>query len=158
MWDLPGPGVELVSLALMGIFLTTWPPGRSRTNWFQRCIGGMGRECYLEIFNRGCFGSTWNPGFYANKIVTSWGQSSWWLWWVSTVTCALEVSRRWKCRVLRAFLRKYLMLNACCKVLTSPGRDLCNVRVFHLGMRNYLPEVCCQRELWLYRGILSFLW
>ena len=27
MWDLPRPGIELVSLALQGGFLTTGPPG-----------------------------------------------------------------------------------------------------------------------------------
>ena len=29
MWDLPGPGIKLVSLALAGGFLTTGPPGKS---------------------------------------------------------------------------------------------------------------------------------
>ena len=29
MWDLPGPGLEPVSLALAGGFLTTAPPGKS---------------------------------------------------------------------------------------------------------------------------------
>ena len=29
MWDLPGPGIELVSPALAGGFLTTAPPGKS---------------------------------------------------------------------------------------------------------------------------------
>ena len=29
MWDLPGPGIEPVSLALAGRFLTTAPPGKS---------------------------------------------------------------------------------------------------------------------------------
>ena len=29
MWDLPGPGIEHVSLALAGGFLTTGPPGTS---------------------------------------------------------------------------------------------------------------------------------
>ena len=28
LWDLPGPGVELVSPAFQGAFLTTWPPGK----------------------------------------------------------------------------------------------------------------------------------
>ena len=28
MWDLPGPGIELVSLPLQGEFLTTGPPGK----------------------------------------------------------------------------------------------------------------------------------
>ena len=30
MWDLPGPGLEPMSLALAGGFLTTAPPGKSR--------------------------------------------------------------------------------------------------------------------------------
>ena len=29
MWDLPGPGIEPVSRALAGGFLTTGPPGKS---------------------------------------------------------------------------------------------------------------------------------
>ena len=29
MWDLPGPGIEPVSPALAGGFLTTAPPGKS---------------------------------------------------------------------------------------------------------------------------------
>jgi len=29
MWDLPGPGIELMSLALAGRFLTTGPPEKS---------------------------------------------------------------------------------------------------------------------------------
>ena len=28
MWDLPGPGIKLVFLALKGGFLTTGPPGK----------------------------------------------------------------------------------------------------------------------------------
>ena len=31
MWDLPGPGLEPVSPALAGGFLTTVPPGKSKT-------------------------------------------------------------------------------------------------------------------------------
>ena len=30
MWDLPGPGIEPVSPALAGRFLTTAPPGKPR--------------------------------------------------------------------------------------------------------------------------------
>ena len=31
MWDLPGPGIEPISPALAGGFLTTRPPGKPRT-------------------------------------------------------------------------------------------------------------------------------
>ena len=34
MWDLPRPGIELVSPALAGGFLTTEPPGKSHTSEF----------------------------------------------------------------------------------------------------------------------------
>ena len=34
MWDLPGPGLEPVSPALAGGFLTTAPPGKSGTKFF----------------------------------------------------------------------------------------------------------------------------
>ena len=46
MWDPPGPGLEPVSLALAGRFLTTAPPGKS--------LGLVILEClvlgYLFIF------------------------------------------------------------------------------------------------------------
>ena len=35
MWDLPGPGIEPVSPALAGGFLTTEPPGKSRHEFFK---------------------------------------------------------------------------------------------------------------------------
>ena len=34
MWDLPGPGIEPVSPALAGGFLTTVPPGNSQAHYF----------------------------------------------------------------------------------------------------------------------------
>ena len=42
MWDLPGPGIEPVSPALAGRFLTTAPPGKSQEllMWFSQ--GEMG--------------------------------------------------------------------------------------------------------------------
>ena len=38
MWDLPRPGVELVSSALAGGFLTTAPPGTSQVFPFLKGI------------------------------------------------------------------------------------------------------------------------
>ena len=35
MWDLPGPGIEPVSPALAGGFLTTVPPGKSCASVFK---------------------------------------------------------------------------------------------------------------------------
>ena len=37
MWDLPGPGLEPVSPALAGRFITTAPPGKSLVPYFSRC-------------------------------------------------------------------------------------------------------------------------
>ena len=52
MWNLPGPGIEPVSPALAGRFLTTGPPGKScpwllmavilKTIWKDGCWGRMG--------------------------------------------------------------------------------------------------------------------
>ena len=36
MWDIPGPGLEPMSLALAGGFLTTVPPGKPQSNAFNR--------------------------------------------------------------------------------------------------------------------------
>ena len=38
MWDLPGPGIEPVSPALAGGFLTTVPPGKPRTSHYYGLI------------------------------------------------------------------------------------------------------------------------
>ena len=35
MWDLPGPGIEPMSPALAGGFLTTAPPGKSISFYFE---------------------------------------------------------------------------------------------------------------------------
>ena len=43
MWDLPGPGLEPVSLALAGGFLTTVPPGKTYKAYFEDYI-------WLEFF------------------------------------------------------------------------------------------------------------
>ena len=38
IWDLPGPGLEPVSPALGGRFLTTAPPGKSREENFKKTV------------------------------------------------------------------------------------------------------------------------
>ena len=47
MWDLPGPGLEPVSPALAGGFLTTVPPGKSQNQHFNFC-------CFIP-FQKGAF-------------------------------------------------------------------------------------------------------
>ena len=39
MWDLPGPGIELVSPALAGGFLTTAPSGKSLYSVYDTIFG-----------------------------------------------------------------------------------------------------------------------
>ena len=39
MWDLPGPGLEPVSPALAGGFLTTAPPGKSPRLFLNQLVG-----------------------------------------------------------------------------------------------------------------------
>ena len=39
MWDLPGSGIEPVSPALAGGFLTTGPPGKLAFLFFQLVLG-----------------------------------------------------------------------------------------------------------------------
>ena len=41
MWDLPGPGLEPVSPALAGGFLTTVPPGKSLTIFLEQMLFGF---------------------------------------------------------------------------------------------------------------------
>ena len=55
MWDLPGPGLEPMSPALAGGFLTTVPPGKFR-------------KYALNIWCKLC---VWHPWDYAMKLVTS---------------------------------------------------------------------------------------
>ena len=46
MWDLPRPGLETVSPALAGRFLTTAPPGKSQSNIF------LERASLLKLCNK----------------------------------------------------------------------------------------------------------
>ena len=50
MWDLPGPGLEPMSPALAGGFLTTVPPGKSKSGTFLS-ISALSRaaECVNQI-------------------------------------------------------------------------------------------------------------
>ena len=41
MWDLPGPGVELMSLGLAGSFFTTEPPGKPLLLGFADAVGAF---------------------------------------------------------------------------------------------------------------------
>ena len=47
-WDLPGPGLEPVSPALAGGFLTTAPPGKSPHSGISYNIS----KWFLDIFNK----------------------------------------------------------------------------------------------------------
>ena len=38
MWDLPGPGIEPVSPALAGGFLTTAPPGKPESSYLLEIL------------------------------------------------------------------------------------------------------------------------
>ena len=54
MWDLPGPGLEPVSPALAGEFLTTAPPGKSPGFWFFERSQKYGLVCEISyILNLG---------------------------------------------------------------------------------------------------------
>ena len=50
MWDLPGPGLEPVSPALAGGFLTTTPPGKSYKALFL-CTSNDGNKSKEQEWN-----------------------------------------------------------------------------------------------------------
>ena len=52
MWDLAGPGIELVSPALAGGFLTTVPPGKSPRKKFLKVHSSYLRLKESERSNR----------------------------------------------------------------------------------------------------------
>ena len=59
MWDLPGPGLEHVSPALAGGFLTTAPRGQSKFDFFfykfyficLLFLAALGLRCYTQAFS-----------------------------------------------------------------------------------------------------------
>ena len=55
MWDLPGPGLEPVSPALAGRFLTTAPPGKPPGGFLTTVLPGKSHEIVTFIipFYRG---------------------------------------------------------------------------------------------------------
>ena len=50
MWDLPGPGLEPVSPALAGGFLTTVPPGKSPCFHFLTAVNDAARNILVPVF------------------------------------------------------------------------------------------------------------
>ena len=53
MWDLPRPGVKLLSFALEGRFLTIRPPGKSWRHFLLSRIES-GRDCLWHLVGRCC--------------------------------------------------------------------------------------------------------
>ena len=53
MWDLPGPGIEPESPALAGGFLTTGPPGKSRSVYLKSETSQYTRIYTPSIFKLG---------------------------------------------------------------------------------------------------------
>ena len=51
MWDIPGPGLEPVSPALAGGFLTTGPPGKSPNKVLNEC------KCWVHAIDMVCVAS-----------------------------------------------------------------------------------------------------
>ena len=57
MWDLPGPGLEPMSPALAGRFLTTVPPGKPHFHFWTSehvkiNLPYVGNKCHLRIFTQ----------------------------------------------------------------------------------------------------------
>ena len=50
MWDLPGPGIEPVSPALTGRFLTTVPPRKSRDRYFETSEYPFPQQSVIHCF------------------------------------------------------------------------------------------------------------
>ena len=56
MWDLPGPGLEPMSPALAGGFLTTAPPGKPyRSSFDWRFKGNHSEEMIIQLKAKGYF-------------------------------------------------------------------------------------------------------
>ena len=68
MWDLPGPGLELMSPGLAGGFLTTAPPGKSLYIHFKLISVG-GHKVEIDFFFP-C-GSSFDPGPFITKTIHS---------------------------------------------------------------------------------------
>ena len=64
MWDLPRPGIQPVSPALAGGFLTTAPPGKSCENIFNESVSYLGLSSILSSWaalpTLTCFLSLWD--------------------------------------------------------------------------------------------------
>ena len=52
MWDLPGPGIEPVILALQGGFLTTGPPGKPSSPLLKACLNVFSVFIFVHIWEQ----------------------------------------------------------------------------------------------------------
>ena len=57
MWDLPGPGIELVSPELIGGFFTTEPPGKSL--WYLNYVILFDVTATLEVAMMNAISALW---------------------------------------------------------------------------------------------------
>ena len=51
MWDLPGPGLEPVSPALAGGFLTTTPPGKPLHIFYTKALSICAMQIFFPVFS-----------------------------------------------------------------------------------------------------------
>ena len=72
MWDLPGPGLELMSPALAGGFLTTAPPGKSYSQFFEEppyCFPQwLNQLTFPPTVQKGSLFSTPSPAFVICRL------------------------------------------------------------------------------------------
>ena len=89
MWDLPGPGIEPVSPALAGRFLTTAPPGKSPNffiNWLFSTLSLFSLSSFfllILVFMSLMFlflNIYWSFGDFKNKALRS-SLDTWWAGW-----------------------------------------------------------------------------
>ena len=96
MWDLPGPGLEPMSPALAGGFLTTAPPGKPSSRLLDLvtlCLPLSSQICdkYCENAREGSFCFLWQ----FTAVSSCKGPGAPWCWHVS-----LELQKQWSTQLL----------------------------------------------------------
>ena len=172
MWDLPGPGLEPVSPALAGGFLTTAPPGKSRAcSLYGVKVGvcpGVRTEGWLRCFAHPlggavCSGHAQRPAFAPDPLLLLQALQKWQLGFVVSVYLLSRICPNCACKQLFLVLYSFFVFcrsrrgvsrcKNCSRGAQVPACLIYTYRGILLSRKKITKQCHLQQHGWTWRAL-----